>query len=96
MRTGGGHLIFALSASVPFICAGVECIAHRGFSAQFRENTIEAVQKAWDENADLVEVDVRLTKDKQVVLFHDESVSEKRISALNYDEVQRSTGNHES
>jgi glycerophosphoryl diester phosphodiesterase len=91
MKTGVGHLILALSASFPFICAGVECIAHRGFSAQFRENTIEAVQKAWDENADLVEVDLRLTKDKQVVLFHDESVSEKRISALNYDEVQSLT-----
>jgi glycerophosphoryl diester phosphodiesterase len=46
-------------------------IAHRGYCSMHPENTIPAIRAAWQTSADGVEVDVRLTKDNQVVLIHD-------------------------
>jgi len=49
-------------------------IAHRGDSASAPENTLRAIGQAFDRGADLVEIDVRLTKDEKVVLMHDDTV----------------------
>lgn len=46
-------------------------IAHRGFRAQFPENSIEAFRGALGAGAVALETDVHLTKDKVVVLSHD-------------------------
>ncbi|MGQ9523321.1 MAG: glycerophosphodiester phosphodiesterase [Armatimonadota bacterium] len=49
-------------------------IAHRGYSAAAPENTLAALRLAAAVRADLVEVDVRLTKDGVPVLLHDASL----------------------
>ena len=49
-------------------------IAHRGSSLVAPENTLAAVRRAVADGADYVEIDVRLTADGQVVLFHDRSL----------------------
>ena len=49
-------------------------IAHRGFSASYPENTLLAFQKALDAGCDGIELDVHLTRDKKIVVIHDESV----------------------
>lgn len=49
-------------------------IAHRGASGYAPENTIQSILIANDMNAGFIEIDVQLTKDKQVVLMHDKSV----------------------
>ena len=46
-------------------------IAHRGDAANAPENTIPAFRKALDLGADGIELDVRLTKDEKLVVFHD-------------------------
>jgi glycerophosphoryl diester phosphodiesterase len=46
-------------------------IAHRGSSFDAPENTLSAIQKAIDDGADAVEVDVRFTSDSIPVLMHD-------------------------
>ncbi len=46
-------------------------IAHRGASAYAPENTLAALEKAGELGAAWVEVDVRLTLDGEVVVFHD-------------------------
>lgn len=46
-------------------------IAHRGFSAVAPENTLAAVRRAIKVGADMVEIDVGLTRDGQVVVLHD-------------------------
>ena len=46
-------------------------IAHRGDLCAAPENTLAAFQRARDAGADGVELDVRLTRDDQLVVFHD-------------------------
>jgi glycerophosphoryl diester phosphodiesterase len=46
-------------------------IAHRGASARFRENTVEAFRGAIDLGADGVELDVRRTADGALAVLHD-------------------------
>jgi glycerophosphoryl diester phosphodiesterase len=46
-------------------------IAHRGASDDAPENTVVAVKLGFEQGAEFVEVDLRLTKDGRVVLLHD-------------------------
>lgn len=46
-------------------------IAHRGSSAYTVENTLPSFLLAIEQSADAIELDVQLTADKQVVVFHD-------------------------
>ena len=50
-------------------------IAHRGASAYFPENTMVSFEGAIALGADMVELDVQLTADGEVVVFHDERIS---------------------
>lgn len=49
----------------------MEIIAHRGESYLAPENTMAAIQMAWDKGATAVEIDVHLTADNEVVVIHD-------------------------
>ena len=59
----------------PFEGDDFTIIAHRGASAYFPENTIPSFEGAIAMCADMVELDVQLTSDKEVVVFHDEKIS---------------------
>lgn len=65
----------------------VAIIAHRGSSLKAPENTLAAVEQAIRDRADGIEIDVRLTADGEVVLYHDESLrrlagDERRVGEL--------------
>ena len=45
--------------------------AHRGFCAKYPENTMIAFRKALELGVDQIETDIRITKDKELVLIHD-------------------------
>ena len=49
-------------------------VAHRGASGIAPENTLPAIEAAMKAKADYIEIDVQLTRDKAVVVMHDESV----------------------
>jgi glycerophosphoryl diester phosphodiesterase len=49
-------------------------IAHRGDSAHRPENTIASFKRAVEVGADLVELDVQLSKDRQAVVMHDVTI----------------------
>src|SRR3954469_21711707 len=49
----------------------MEIIAHRGASFDAPENTLSAINLAWEQGADAVEVDVHLSRDGRVVVIHD-------------------------
>jgi len=48
--------------------------AHRGWCAEYPENTMEAYRAAAELNVDQIEIDVRVTADNELVLIHDASV----------------------
>ena len=58
-----------------------EITAHRGSSVNAPENTIPAIEKAMEEMADSVEIDVQMTSDGVIVLGHDASL--KRVAGVN-------------
>ena len=53
-------------------------IAHRGDVANAPENTLPAFRSACERGADGIELDVRMTRDGQLVVFHDRGL--KRIT----------------
>ena len=68
-------------------------IAHRGDSAHAPENTLAAFRRAAEAGADGIEFDVRLTKDGEVVVFHDSSLNriagrKNKIIQLTADELR--------
>lgn len=60
----------------------VATIAHRGASGEAPENTLAAVRRAVDLGADMVEVDVRRTRDGVLVLMHDATLTRTTDAAL--------------
>ena len=59
----------------PFFAGAPQLIAHRGGASLAPENTMVAFRRAVDEwDADMLEMDVRLTADGRVVVIHDETV----------------------
>lgn len=70
-------------------------MAHRGGADENVENTLPAFRHAASIQADILELDVHLTRDKQVVVFHDmylgrmcgPEYANKRISDYNFDDL---------
>jgi len=52
--------------------AHVWTIAHRGASAEAPESTAAALARAMAHRVDMVELDVQLTRDNRLVIFHDD------------------------
>jgi glycerophosphoryl diester phosphodiesterase len=72
--------VLVLLCSMIFITCSEEdtgsfiVMAHRGASAKAPENTLIAYKKAIEMGSDWAELDVRQTKDGQIVLMHDKTV----------------------
>ena len=63
-------------------------ISHRGrTSNKNADNTLDSINTAINLKIDVVEVDIRRTKDSQIICFHDPEIDEKRISELDYSEI---------
>jgi len=62
--------------------------AHRGASSDFAEGSKAAYEGALAQGADGFECDVRLTKDKQIICYHDRNTT--RLSKINL-EIAKST-----
>lgn len=50
-------------------------IAHRGYCSVAPENTMQAFSRALDIGVDMIELDVQMTKDGYIVVFHDLNLS---------------------
>ena len=62
-------------------------IAHRGIPVLEPENTISSFKKAIKLGADMIEFDVRLSKDNKIVVVHDEEIEKGRIKELTAEEL---------
>lgn len=47
---------------------------HRGMRSFYPENTLLSIQKALNSGVDMLEIDLNLTKDKHVVVIHDNTI----------------------
>lgn len=68
--------------------------AHRGASREAPENTLAAFQRAIDDMADYIELDVQMTSDGYIVVMHDTSAYRttgvaKNITDMTYEEVKK-------
>lgn len=75
-----------MTATIPRV------IAHRGVSGTHPENTFAAFDQSLAEGADGIELDLQLTRDGEVVVFHDHSLRKLghrriRLSALTLQEL---------
>ena len=66
---------------------------HRGDCYNFHENTMTAFKEAYYAGADMIETDVRLTKDGVLVLIHDETVNRTtngrgKVCDMNFAEIR--------
>ncbi len=64
-------------------------IAHRGFTRDFPDNTLEAFRAAREIGVDGVEFDVQETADSEFVVFHDDSINGRSISSLKLRDIWR-------
>lgn len=69
-------------------------IAHRGASSLAPENTKEAFLEAIKAGADVIELDIHLTKDKKVVVIHDSTINRTSngrglVSAMTLEELRK-------
>jgi len=67
-------------------------IAHRGARAYEKENTIAAFKIAIKQKADMIEFDVRKTKDNKMIVFHDEKIASKETKDMSYQEIMNKLG----
>jgi len=68
--------------------------AHRGASARAPENSIASFKLALEQHVDAIELDVKLTKDKEIVVIHDSQVDRTTngkgvVNRLTLDELKR-------
>lgn len=90
-------LYFLLCAFLLLQAAGtprrIEITAHRGYSAQYPENTLAAFRGAIALGADCIELDVRQTADGVPVVLHDASLLrttgwDRNIGDVTYTEIR--------
>lgn len=67
-------------------------IAHRGFVEKAVENSLEGIKASKEAGADLVEMDVLMTKDQKLVVMHDYNLKrlaglDQKVADMTYDEV---------
>jgi glycerophosphoryl diester phosphodiesterase len=66
--------------------------AHRGVAAGAAENTIEAFTNAIAVGADMIEFDVRMTRDGKLIAFHDARVNGVAVGSLTRDDIESAVG----
>lgn len=67
-------------------------VAHRGYTQMAPENTVAAIEAAKKIGVTAIEIDVQMTKDGQIVLFHDGDLRrvlgvKKQVREMNYSEL---------
>jgi glycerophosphoryl diester phosphodiesterase len=68
-------------------------VAHRGAWGEHPQNSLGAFEHAISLGCEMVEFDVRRTRDGRLVLFHDERIRGARVGELDYAELSMRVGN---
>lgn len=81
---------------------GVKLQAHKGVESEYPENTMPAFQAAVDQGYEMIELDLRITKDKKIVVIHNSTINSKartsdgeiieetiRVDELTFEEISQ-------
>src|SRR5882724_10476733 len=79
---------------LPISAHKIIVVAHRGDHVDVPENTLAAYEKAIQHGADFTEIDLRTTKDGELVIMHDASVDRMtngkgNIKDLTYEQLRQ-------
>lgn len=55
----------------------VQIHGHRGSRGDFPENTLYAFKNAIENNVDFIELDLQITKDDEIIIYHDKNINTK-------------------
>ena len=88
------NVVYSQQAIIPKSKNGFVVIAHRGNHVAAQENTLAAFQNAIIVGADYVEIDLRTSKDSQLVIMHDGTVNRMtngigKVSDLTWAELKQ-------
>jgi glycerophosphoryl diester phosphodiesterase len=88
------NVVYSQQAIIPKSKNGFVVIAHRGNHIAAQENTLAAFQNAINVGADYVEIDLRTSKDSQLVIMHDGTVNRMtngigKVSDLTWAELKQ-------
>jgi len=69
-------------------------IGHRGYPARYPENTLASFKGAMDAGCDMIELDVTLTRDRKVVVIHDDrldrtTVGKGLVGERSFEEIKK-------
>ncbi|WP_226647175.1 glycerophosphodiester phosphodiesterase [Microbulbifer variabilis] len=78
----------------------IEILAHRGASGEYPQSTVLAFDKALEQGADILELDVHLSKDHYVIINHDADLRDNvgvpdKINDLTLGEIKALDAGHE-
>lgn len=62
-------------------------IAHRGNSQFYKDNSLESIESAINENFDIIEIDIQLCKSGEIIVYHDTYLQEYMIENLTIEEI---------
>ncbi|MCM2354575.1 MAG: glycerophosphodiester phosphodiesterase [Pseudobdellovibrio sp.] len=63
---------------------------HRGFWVDgLQQNSLASLKKAYELGYKISEFDIRITKDHQVILFHDDKIGSQKVSEMTLAEVEK-------
>ena len=66
----------------------MKCIAHRGYSIKYKDNSIEAIREAVHRGYDGVEIDVQLCRTGELVLHHDVYLGNKFVADMSLEQLR--------
>jgi glycerophosphoryl diester phosphodiesterase len=88
------NVVYCQQARIPKSKNSFIVIAHRGNHVAAQENTLAAFQNAINVGADYVEIDLRTSKDSQLVIMHDGTLNRMtngtgKVSNLTWAELKQ-------
>jgi|OM-RGC.v1.013592534 Glycerophosphoryl diester phosphodiesterase len=63
-------------------------IAHRGYSSEYGDNNLRSFQEAVKHSFDMIELDLQLSKDNQIIIYHDPHLKGVSINEFTCEQLQ--------
>jgi len=72
-----------------YIPLNILSIAHRGYSAKYKDNSWPAFKNVKDKGFDMIEIDIQLCKSGEIIIYHDLFLKNHRIINLTLKEIKK-------